>query len=379
MKKGQQEQINAPERQKPQATSSSNRRQYEEEGYTRSQNTANTWNQRERDYRHEQPPQNPFRGQQRGRGRGRGSRRGRGYENNIQGYSDHEEKSADEVIENYNYQKMREQNGQKKNTNYADFFESPQETSNNRNQEYPANLKSENPRSNKGNWMQEEDRPNKNPALEMDEIKQNDKSDESDEDAKNLSKMLEESILDQQKILDKNAEMLSQPKKPKKGKKKQEVENTKTLGEIWKNTRDIDNPDIDMRTRITGTLVKDHQRENRRQNSEFSGAQESRSSKNDRKGLKIYRPKFIGLTGKFEYRSLIQAGKHMFTKAEIFRSNEKDISKLELDQEGLQKYSGFGRVSDATAQELMDQMLRNFGLVMDYSNHYSKFGQSSLQ
>lgn len=218
---------------------------------------------------------------------------------------------------------------------------------------------------------------------EINEVKPRDDSDRSDSSGTELSRILEESRLDQIKLLEQNAAAMSQPKKPKKGKNKHQEENhVKTLKDYAFGGRDgDDNPDVDMKTRITGTIIRNHQRENRRSK---NGGQEGQgdAKKGDqgqgRKKLKIFKPKFIGLNAKFEYRNMIQAGKQMFTSSEVFANHTKNIGELQINEEGLQRVAGFGKLQESLAQETMEQMMRNFSLAIHYSNHYSNFANSRL-
>jgi hypothetical protein len=363
------------------------------------------WDTHEPEVDVRRPPGNMYRGQaprggSRGGSRGdrggsrdgRGGGRGRGGKRGEQGYSDHEERSGDEDIEQHNYNAMQRQRGGRQ-ADFADFFESRVEPSRSRSRSaslpharqqdtsgqdggHGQAWDGERAELNGGGQKMEEKR-----GLDRDGEKREEESEDSEDGSRSLSKMLEESILDQQKILEKNAEMLSIPKKPKKGKKKQQDDGTRSgnLGDLMKKQREFDDKfDIDTRTRITGTIVKDHQRENKpnfRRDEEGNFREPGRQTG---RRLKINKPKFVGLTGKFEYRSLIQAGRHMFTKTDVFNDTNGDISKLQINDEGLKEAAGFGKLDDSVAQVLMDQMMMNFSLAIMYSGHYSKFAQSKI-
>ena len=309
------------------------------------------------------------RGNKRGNGRGRGNNR----MPQGQGYSDHEEKSADEDLEQLHYQQLQEKG--KKQQRYGDI-----------NDYFDPNYRRS--RSPKGTFepilTAEELAPAKQPERqgEISEVKSDNQSEGSLDSEELFNKTLEENKQRQMKALEENAAFHTLNKKPKKGKKIENVQRQSAqLGDYMKGNKDQDEKvDIDLRTRITGIIVQDFKREFKRDRENRFDDQASHSNKanSERRGkLRINRPKFIGLNAKFEYRSMIQAGKKMFKDSEVFKpSTSKDLSKLELNEEGLQRVSGFGRVDEQIAQQVMAQMLQNFQLYCMYGGHYSNFKDS---
>lgn len=335
-----------------------------------------------------------FSGQSSNRGRRGGDYRGdRGKNQNRRGrgdyvdYAYHAERSDDEDIEMQNYEAMRRGQGKKHNENYNDYFNSnpasrsvsprilpnPEQFQESQSKELKVENKVESMVERKG--FKDESREEKQPVRKP-ERKMSEEASAEDSSEEDFKKVLEESRLEQEKILERNADYLAKTKKPKKNQAKNQIEThgghgSFNIADLFGKSKDTGgNLDIDMRTRITGHLIKDHQKESiKSKTNSRQQFDESRQTGSTKKKSRIFRPKYIGLSGKFEYRSMLKAGRHLI-------SRDMKFSDIKLDDNEIEALAGFGKIEDTLAKEQQEQMLRGFGLASYYTGHYNKFADS---
>lgn len=288
-------------------------------------------------------------------------------------YEEHVEKSGDEDLERYEYDKINRGKRDVNQSNIVDYFESgnPQENSEKSRSRSRSYQRSGGEDREKIVDMFNDLNTSEKPSIIYEpEVKPIDNIESEEEFLQSMAKHKE----DQMNLLMRNAQqsVSKQQKKPKKKQQKDVLsENRITVNFDSGKTTD-DGTGMDWKSRITGAIVEDYQKPGKRREKTFHGVDSSFSD--SKKSHRLIKTKFVGLTEKFEYGKMLRSGNDMFRVHQILKRNDQGGKiQFDCDQEELNKVAGFGHQSDMMAETQKEMLMQYFQLFGMYTSHYSSF------
>lgn len=313
--------------------------------------------------------------------------RGRGNKNSGGGYREMDaeenvDRSDDEDMQKFHYQQLQAKQSENSESNLADYFDDNVKAASRSNSrsKSPVAHSPESPKKSKqtDNFLAER-------SDDPSSIIQRAEQMSSDEDsADHFQKTLDESRIEMNRKWElQKSENAKKPKQPKKGRVQPgvAVQNRNMYEALQmdpaKNTDD--QLQMDWKSRITGAIIEDYQKEYNRRNEDQSGTNPKergpRSEREPKKGgLKFIRPKFIGLTEKFEYKNMLMSSTNLFINNSILQQGQDNAGQtVNLNHENLNTAAGFGRIPDAMAMQYRDMLMQYFRLFVMYESHYGGF------
>lgn len=285
---------------------------------------------------------------------------------------DQVDRSDDEDMQKIHYQQMQARQSESSATNFADYFDNDVKA------DSRSNSRSRSPIANETvNFLA--DRTDEPSSI----IQRAEKMDSDTDSVDVFERTLEERRIQANKEWNVQKEQNSKKTKlPKKGKNRtdQNIPNRNLYEALEMDpAKNIDDrTQMDWKSRITGAIIEDYQKGYSREprNPE---SREPRERAERKGGVKFIRPRFIGLTEKFEYRNMLMSSTQLFMNHSILEEGTTASGpSVRLNTENLNEAAGFGRVPEHIANQCREMLMQYFRLFVMYESHYGGFKNSRL-